>query len=367
MGVKPEPSREGDRQGRWTKIDEIVEFALAAPKGRRAGFVKAACGSDGALRQEVESLLAHVGGGEELFSNLSAALSGKGPEGSDEEDPLIGQTVRRYQIKERLPSGMASVYRAWDLSADSQVVLKLTPLGLDETAALEAARRMRREAHEETSLKHPNVCAVLDNGETDDGRAFVVLEFCPGQTLHARMATGLMPLRNALLVSAQVVDALAAAHAKGIIHRDVKPSNIMVADSLQVKLLDFGIAKLEDSRLTRTGHILGTLEYMSPEQATGLPVESSSDIWSLGAVLYEVTTGRHPFRRKSKRATIQGIQAAVLTHEGWSDPLPQDIGALIRSMLNKEPNERPSASEVRRSLHDFLSGPTGSEGSTQAV
>lgn len=350
-------SSDTSRQRRWEKIDQIVEFALSAPPDRRQAFVRAACGSDTELRREVESLLEHVGASEELFSNLHAALSGRGDSRQADAgaDPLVGQTIKRYQLKERLPSGMAHVYRAWDLAAERQVVVKITPTGLGTEAATEATQRMRREALGDVVLRHRNVCEVLDSGETLDQRAYVVLEFCAGRTLAERLAENPLPWNRASIVVAQVADALVAAHQLGMIHRDVKPANIMVQDSLEVKLLDFGIARLEDTRLTRTGHILGTLEYMSPEQTSGDQVSSASDVWSLGTVLYESVTGQHPFRRRSKRETVAAIVDADLGDGPWGADLPDGLRNLIQTMLSKDVAARPTAASVRQSLHVFLS------------
>lgn len=337
---------------RWAKIDEVLEFALAAPPERREAFLRAACRGDAELREEVESLLAHVVAGEGLMANLSAALSGQesGTAGAAVRAELVGRTVGRYRLDESLGGGMAAVYRAWDTLADGPVVLKLTAPGLGGDELVQARMRLEREAFTDTKLEHPCVCRVFDNGTTPEGRGFIVLEFCEGQTLRARLKEGPMDLGSTLGVVRQVASALSAAHAVGLVHRDVKPSNVMVADDGAVKLLDFGVAKVEGQRLTRTGQVLGTLEYMSPEQVSAGTVGSATDIWSLGLLAYEAMTGQHPYRRASRRETIHAIAAdepVVLRFEG---DVPERFTRTIAEMLDRDPDERPTAAAVERAL-----------------
>lgn len=348
-GETPRPTA---AERRWAKIDEVLEFALAAPPERREAFLKAACRGDEELRAEVESLLAHVVAGEGLMANLSAALSGQesGTAGAAVRAEWVGRTVGRYRLDESLGGGMAAVYRAWDTLADAPVVLKLTAPGLDGPELVQARMRLEREAFTDTKLEHPCVCRVFDNGTTPEGRGFIVLEFCEGETLRALLKEGPLDVALTVGVVRQVASALSAAHAVGLVHRDVKPSNVMVDEGGAVKLLDFGVAKVEGQRLTRTGQVLGTLEYMSPEQVAARTVGSATDIWSLGLLAYEAMTGQHPYRRASRRETIHAIAAdepVVLTYEG---EIPERFTRTIEQMLDRDPDGRPTAAAVERAL-----------------
>src|ERR1700741_4224179 len=235
-----------------------------------------------------------------------------------ESQSLVGQTVSHYYIIEKLGhGGMGEVYLAEDKWLDRRGAIKFLPA---EIASDERARqRLLREAKTAATLDHPNICASYEVGE-DGGYSFIVLQYIEGETLAARLRRRLPDLREALAIAAQVADALAEAHARSIIHRDIKPENIMVTTRTQVKVLDFGLAKvLRDpsiaeeetaSMLSVPGMLMGTLPYMSPEQVRGEELDFRSDIFSFGTVLYEMLDGRRPFQAQSSAEVISAILTA---------------------------------------------------------
>jgi serine/threonine protein kinase len=186
---------------------------------------------------------------------------------------------------------MGVVYEAVDTKLDRPVALKfLLP---ESTRDPEAKARFIHEAKAASALDHPNVCTIHEIGETDDGRLFLAMARYAGETLKQKIARGPLPLDEALDIARQIAEGLAEAHKKEIVHRDLKPANIFVTDSGLVKILDFGLAKLAgQTKVTRTGTTLGTVAYMSPEQARGQETDARTDLWSLGAVLYEMVVGR---------------------------------------------------------------------------
>src|SRR5215210_1637347 len=205
---------------------------------------------------------------------------------------------------------MGVVYKARDLKLDRLVALKF--LASQRGAPEDQKRRFLREARAASQLDHPNICTIHEIDETEDGALFIVMTLYEGETLRDRLDRGPLPLDEAVDVACQVAAGLARAHELGIVHRDVKPANLALAAGGQVKILDFGIAKLADqSRLTRAGTALGTAAYMSPEQFHGETPDARTDVWSLGVVLYEMVTGRLPFQAD----TPADIIVSVLNHE----------------------------------------------------
>jgi serine/threonine protein kinase len=238
-----------------------------------------------------------------------------------------GDRLGPYEVVSPLGAGgMGEVYRARDTRLGREVVLKVLPEHLATDP--DRLKRFEREVKATAALSHPNVLTVFDVG-SERGRAFVVTELLEGTTLGSLLRAGPLPVRRALESAAQTARGLAAAHARGIVHRDLKPDNLFLADTGVLKILDFGLARLrrEDggesqlttqSDFTASGAVLGTVAYMSPEQAKGLNVDARSDLFSLGVVLHEMLSGRHPFRRTSSAETV----SAILRDE------PPDLGAL---------------------------------------
>jgi serine/threonine protein kinase len=221
---------------------------------------------------------------------------------------MIGQTVSHYRILEELGAGgMGVVYKAEDLTLDRHVALKFLSkeLGTDESAK----KRFIREAKAASALEHPNICSIYEIDQAPDGRLFTVMPCYEGKTLRERLDEGPMDVDAALAIAAQVASALARAHEKGIVHRDIKPGNVMLTDGgRQAKLMDFGLVKrLDATRVTRTGMTVGTVAYMSPEQALGKETDGRTDVWSLGVMLYEMLTGRLPFRGDVEPALLYSI------------------------------------------------------------
>jgi serine/threonine protein kinase len=233
---------------------------------------------------------------------------------------LIGQTLSHYHIIEKLGAGgMGEVYLAEDKRLNRRVAIKILPA--DVAGDERAKQRLLREAQTAATLDHPNICAIYEIGQ-EQGRSFIVLQYLEGETMAARLMHRQPDLREALAMAAQVADALAEAHARGIVHRDIKPQNIMLTKRGQVKVLDFGLAKLlrepsilesdaqTDSMLSIPGMLMGMAPYMSPEQLRGEELDARSDIFSFGTVLYELLSGRRPFEAKSTAEVISAILTA---------------------------------------------------------
>jgi eukaryotic-like serine/threonine-protein kinase len=235
---------------------------------------------------------------------------------------------------------MASVYLGRDGQLERRVAVKLlaASVGRDD----ELRRRFARESRLAARLSHPNVVAVFDAGE-DAGRPYIVMEYVEGETLaDVLRRRGALPTEEAAEIAAQVAAGLAHAHAQGLVHRDVKPQNLLVSGDGRVKIADFGVARSDDlSKLTQAGTVLGTAAYLSPEQAAGSEVGPASDVYSLGVVLYELLTGRTPYRFDS---------LADLGAPRKPPPPPPALADVVARCLAADPSERPSAAEVEREL-----------------
>jgi serine/threonine protein kinase len=270
-------------------------------------------------------------------------------------DPRIGQALGHYRIEAKLgEGGMGVVYRAFDTHLDRPVAIKI--LRADATTSPERKRRFVQEAKAASALNHPNIIHIYDissSGDTD----FIAMEFVAGKTLHQLIGKNDLPLRDTLKYSIQIADALARAHSAGIVHRDLKPANIIIDEDGRVKLLDFGLAKLtektvdsevatatmtaEDAPLTEEGSVVGTVDFMSPEQAEGRKVDARSDIFSFGSVLYEIVTGRRPFQGATKMSTILAIlQKEPPPPGGLAPNLPAELEKIILRCLRKDRDRR---------------------------
>ena len=254
---------------------------------------------------------------------------------------MIGQTISHYKIIEKLgEGGMEVVYKAHDIKLDRLVALKFLPphLASDE----QDRKRFIHEAKAASSLDHPNICNVHEIDETPDGQVFIVMAIYEGAPLNKKIEKGPLKIDEALDVVIQAAEGLQAAHEKGIVHRDIKSSNIMLTDKGRAVIMDFGLAQSRGmSRLTKTGSTIGTVPYMSPEQAKGEKVDHRSDIWSLGTVLYEMVTGQMPFRSEYHEAVVYSIMnESPPPMTGLRSGVPMALEAIVNKCLEKNPGDR---------------------------
>ena len=356
---------------RWQQLDELFDAALARTPGERAAFLDEACAGDESLRKQVEALLAAHEEAGSFIESPAMEVEARGV-AADQEDTgeklANGETVSHYRIISPLGvGGMGQVFLAHDTTLGRKVALKLLPA--EFTRNTDRVRRFQQEARAASSLNHPNIITIHEIGQAGD-RHFIATEYIDGLTLReylrepqSRIAAGGkqtgLQLSETLSITMQVADALAAAHAKGIVHRDIKPENIMlVRDShlMQkesfVKVLDFGIAKLTELQTTgregdattkvllntHEGSVIGTASYMSPEQARGESVDARTDIWSLGVVLYEMLSNSVPFGGN----TTQDVIASILKEEAApiSLEVPDRLRWIVEKALRKDRDER---------------------------
>ena len=282
---------------------------------------------------------------------------------------MIGQTISHYRILERLGGGgMGVVYRAQDTRLDRTVALKFLPLEWSQDSVLR--ERFSREARAASGLDHPNICTIFDVGESLEGQLFIVMAYCPGETLKQRIQQGSMSEDDATIFAIQIAEALEAAHEAGIVHRDIKPANILLTDRDEVKIVDFGLAKLVgDAAVTRKGSVVGTPAYMSPEQANGEEVDQRSDVWALGAVLYEMLAGRRAFAADHERAILLAITTKDPTPvESMRPEISAELTRIVRRCLKRNPAKRyQSASELLADLRRFRGESTPAEIVTQSL
>ena len=348
----------------WKKVDALLEAAMAQPPDQREAFVNEASKENAELRDEVLSLLK----AQEQASNFMERSAMKVAAAALARDPnitrsfsLVGKELASYKIEKILGAGgMGEVYLARDSKLDRLVALKILPWHF--VADVERSTRFQREARALSSLNHPNLTTIYEVGEAD-GLHFIAMEFVEGQTLSSMREQ--LGLRELLSIFSQVAEALSAAHQAGIVHRDIKPENVMVRHDGYAKVLDFGLVKLSevatdstpsDGPNTGLGVAMGTLAYMSPEQAAGEPVDHRTDIWSLGVLLYELATGHRPFSGETRQATVNAILSNEPTTPTTIDAtLPAELDQIIGKALEKDRELRyQTASDFRADIRRLL-------------
>ncbi len=336
----------------WEQVALLHRAALQHEEGQRAAFLDNACAGDEDLRCEVESLLAYEGKAENFMEvpALDVVVKQLAERQALNMVQRSGTKLGPYEIRSPLGAGgMGEVYRARDSKLNRDVALKILPSMFTDDA--ERMARFGREAQVLASLNHPNIGSIYGLEDWNNLRV-LVLELVEGPTLADRITKGAIPLEEALAIARQIAEAVAYAHEKGVTHRDLKPANIKITPEGNVKVLDFGLAKvLEEPKnldsdpsqsptygnpTTLEGMILGTAAYMSPEQAKGKPVDKRADIWAFGVVLYELLTGRHLFQRETASDTL----AAVLKEEPDWNQIPAKARPLLRRCLEKDPKRR---------------------------
>ena len=336
---------------RWQQIEQLFHSALGQDKGERAAFLAQACLGDERLHEEVESLLTSH---DQATSFIEMPAGDAAAELLEERHTRLtpGTMVNRYKILSLLgKGGMGEVYLAEDTELHRRIALKMLPSNF--TRDSDRVRRFMQEAQAASALNHPNIVTIHEIGQ-HDGVRFIVTEFIEGQTLRQQLQAGGMQLTNALDVGIQAASALDAAHAAGIVHRDIKPENIMLRRDGYVKVLDFGLAKLTEQPALKTeseaatrvhvktnpGIVMGTVNYMSPEQARGHEVDARTDIWSLGVVLYEMVAGGVPFEGETPSHVIVAlIEREPPTLAGNSE-VPADVERIVMKALCKNKQER---------------------------
>jgi len=375
---------------RWRRVEELYHSSLRVAGDQRAAFLRDACQGDAKLCEEVESLLAYESSAKEFMETPAFEVAAKqmaGDEANENEaDPVpIGATLQRFLVNKKLGmGGMGVVYEAEDTRLHRTVALKFLPKRLARDPA--SLERFEREAHSASALNHPNICTVYDVGDYE-GQPFIAMELLEGQTLDRRIAGQPLPTMDWLTFGIQITEGLHAAHQKGIIHRDIKPANIFVTSQSQVKILDFGLAKLlpavtvigadserdlgadgttesssgterqptPDPFLSRTGIAMGTAGYMSPEQARGEKLDVRTDLFSFGLVLYEMATGKRAFSGDTGPELHEAILSQVPPPARTLNPkLPSRFDEIVGKALQKDREARyQSASEMRIDLESL--------------
>ena len=340
---------------RWQQIDQLFHSALKCEPAARATFLQQACIADEALRREVESLVESHGQSDSFIEEPANDLAAELLAGT-EEVLAAGEAVGPYKIVSQLgKGGMGEVYLAEDMRLGRQVALKRLPAHF--TLDAERVSRFEQEARAASALNHPNIVTIYEIGHSDS-QHFITTEFIEGETLREHMSRNRMKLDEVLDISIQIASALESAHAAGIVHRDIKPENLMVRPDGYVKVLDFGLVKLVEREnkafigleeattrnQTARGVILGTVNYMSPEQAKGERVDERTDIFSFGVVIYEMVAGKTPFAANSTSETLANlINTDPQPLSNFATGVPDELNRIVDKTLRKNTDQRYQA------------------------
>jgi eukaryotic-like serine/threonine-protein kinase len=352
---------------RWQEIQRLFDSVASLPATERDGFLAEACSEDDSLRDEVKRLLLHRTGADHFLNSPAIEVAARAM-GPLLESTLAGRIVSHYRIIEKIgEGGMGEVFLAEDISLSRKVAIKTLPRAFSNDP--ERLARFDREAKVLAALNHPNIAAIYGLERTDSGPV-LVMELVEGESLAQRIAKGVLSVEDALEVCRQIAEGLEAAHDKGIVHRDLKPANVKLTPEGKVKILDFGLAKVFHAEsasvdtahsptiteaTSRSGVILGTAAYMSPEQAKGKTIDKRTDIWAFGCVLYEMLTGQRAFPGDTVSETI----ASLLSREpDWSAipaSTPPFVHRLLAQCLKKDPSHR--LHDIADARIEILQGP----------
>ncbi|HVD61922.1 MAG TPA: protein kinase [Gemmatimonadaceae bacterium] len=348
------------------EVERLFEQALSRSPDARKAFLEETCPDDPQLREELLSLLDQVQPADQFFGRLNEAVfsssfstgTGEKSDAQPEESVLKpGDIVAQYRVVSLIGrGGMGTVYRSHDTRLDRNVALKFLPSYLGADA--DAQERLLSEARAVAALDHPNVCSIHEIGETSDGRLFIAMPCYDGETLKERLRRKQLPIEESVAIAIQIARGLEAAHTRLIVHRDVKPGNVMLASDGSVRLLDFGVAMLMRESIASSGITPGTVSYMSPEQARGDAIDARTDLWSLGVVLYEMLAGVRPFRGRDAREIREAILHDDVEPIATRRPgVPASLARIVERLLQKDPTHRyENAASVLTDLERWSSG-----------
>jgi predicted ATPase/tRNA A-37 threonylcarbamoyl transferase component Bud32 len=357
---------------RWDRIEHLVEQALSLPPENRAALLEKECASDEKLKKEVESLLLQSDTADTFISDITEnvvspsiaeMMEEKIRRMNEDHIEMIGQNVAHYQITEILGSGgMGVVYKARDTRLDRTVALKfLSEKNVKRKAEKE---KLFREAKAAAALNHPNIATIYEINESD-GLIFISMEYVDGVTLRCKIKEHTIPAIEALNYACEIAGALSEAHEKGVIHRDIKPENIMLDSRNRIKVMDFGLAHFggfDEKSLSIT--CAGTPDYMPPEMIRDKVVGPKGDLWSLGVVMYEMLSGKHPFEDKTRASVLHSILHDEVTPlRKLEKKISEEVDTLVGNLLRKDPNDRcESAADFLTDCQSLLNKSTPGPG-----
>lgn len=348
----------------FKKVEEIYHAALEIEADKRESFLNDSCGEDSELRREVESLLSFNNTSDEILNSPPEVLAAEMFAGEEKED-IVGKKIKHYEIKKILgKGGMGEVYLAEDTKLRRKVALKL--LSPEFSANEERKKRFEKEARAISALNHPNIITIYEIEETENFQ-YIATEFIDGKTLGEVLSENSFEWQEAVKIAIQITGAMEAAHTVGIVHRDIKPANIMIRKDGIVKVLDFGLAKLTNTssdesitnELTAPNRVMGTINYMSPEQALGQQIDARTDIFSFGVVLFEMLSGKTPFKGPSDAATYNAtINKNVPSLSEIDEDIPDALNQIVKHALEKDREVRyQTFHELRNDLKALIQNP----------